>query len=239
MCRIVGKYFPVVFLVRGREHAVGDLVGDLAHPARAVHADRYAPEILDQHETQQRRQRPQLADLHRLDRLEPFDDRLERVGGDRAVGMRDVDPGQRQRAGHRGAVGQRHRRQFAVEAPRQVALDLEDGLLDQIIVVEQPLRGRRHHLAARLRGVGRTVDVEDFRRILAYALLEIEFFHPEQRRDLVSRQAFAERPQPVLMQELSADRLFWSSREMMRRQVQPRRISLNIHIKSVEPSDPA
>ena len=80
------------------------------------------------------------------------------------------------------------------------------------------MRGRRDRLAARLRGVGRAVDLEDFRGVLADARLEIERLQPEKRRDFVSRQAFAERPQPVFMQELRSDRLFGSSREMMRRQ---------------------
>ena len=195
MRRVVGEDFAVALVVGRRKHAVGDLVGDLAHLAGAVHADRDAAEIFDQHEAQQRRQRPELADLHRLDRLEPLDHRFESMRGDRAVGMRDIDPGERQRARHRGAVGQRHRRQLAVEAARQVALDLEDGLLDQIVVVEQPLRGRRHHFAARLRGVGRAVDVEDFRRVLAYALLEIERLQPEKRRDFVAAPGF--RPAPL------------------------------------------
>ena len=49
---------------------------------RAIHAHGDAAQILDQHEAQQRRQRPQFADLHRLDRLEAVDHRLERMAGD-------------------------------------------------------------------------------------------------------------------------------------------------------------
>jgi hypothetical protein len=68
--------------------------------------------------------------------------------------MRDVDPRQRQGAGNSPAIGLLCRRQFSIEARRQIALDLEDRLFDEVIVVEKPLRCGRYRLAPRLRGVG-------------------------------------------------------------------------------------
>ncbi len=67
---------PVCTVV-GRQHAVGDLVGDLSHLPGSIDPDRNPAKVFDQNEAQQRRQRPEFADLQRLDRLEAFDDRLE------------------------------------------------------------------------------------------------------------------------------------------------------------------
>src|SRR5690606_29976050 len=137
-------------------------------------------QILDQDKAQQGRQGPYLTDLHRLDGLEPFDDRLERLRRNGAVRMRDIGPGDRQGARHAGAVRKLEGRQLAVEAARQVALDLVDGFLDQIIVVEQPLRGWRNRFALGLCGVGRAIDLQYPGGAFADTGLEIEGAEPGQ-----------------------------------------------------------
>ncbi len=231
MRRVVRQDGLLVVAVARGEHAIGDIVGDLAQSARPVHPDRDATQVFDQDETQERRQRPQFADLQRLDRLETLDNRPEIPRRYGAVRMRDVDPGQRQRARHRLAVWQGQRRQLAIEAARQIALDLEDRLFDEVVVVEQPLRGRRDHVAARLRGIGRAVDREDFGGVFADASLEVESLDVVKGNDLVSCKAFAERPKPVFMQEVCSYWLLRCSREKMCRLLQPLGIGLNIHTK--------
>ena len=116
--------------------------------ACAVDADRDAAQIFDQHEAQQRRQRPEFADLQRLDRLEALDDRLEHAAPRRCC----RNARHRPRPSPARAARVRRRPDLSVgsspvEAARQVALDLEDGFFDQIVVVEQPLRGRRDGVA--------------------------------------------------------------------------------------------
>ena len=229
MRRVVGQQRCLVDAVAGAEHLVRHLVGRLAQLARAVHPHRDAAQVLDQHEAQQRWQRPQLADLQRHHRLEAFHDRLEAAQRHRAVGMRDIDPGNRQRARHRRASGQLHRRQLAVEAARQVALDLEARLLDEIVVVEQPLRRRRHHVAARLRGIGRAVDLEDSLAVLAHPRLEVELAEAGYRRDVAPRQLRPQLAQPVVMQEMGPDRFLGGRGTRLDSASQPPGIGLNVH----------
>ncbi|ESW83944.1 hypothetical protein X770_25465 [Mesorhizobium sp. LSJC269B00] len=229
MRAVARQDLPAVCIVVGRQHAVGDLVGDMAHLPGAVDAHGDAAQILDQNEAQQRRQRPQFADLERLDRLKTLDDGFEHGRRNRTVGMGDIAPGQGQRARHRGAVGHFQGRQLPVETTRQVALHLKNGLLDEIIVVEQPLRGRRDGFALGLGGIGRAVDFEDFLGAVADAGLEIELRQAEQVLDVALGEAFAQRAQPLFGQEIGAYRLFGDDREAGAGLFDMGRICLDIH----------
>ena len=92
--------------------------------------------------------------------------------------MGHVHPGQGQRARNFSAARKFHRRQLPIETLRKIALDLEDGLFNEIIIVEKPLRGRGYRLAAGLGRVGRTVGLEEFGGVVAMTGAEIERFQP-------------------------------------------------------------
>ena len=218
-----------VGIVVGRQHAVGDLVGDLAHLPGAVDAHRDAAEVFDQHETQQRRQRPELADLQRFERLEALDDRLEHGRRDRAVGMLDIAPGDDESARQGGAIGKLERRQLAVETARQVAFDLKDGFFNQIIVVEQPLRRGRDRLTFGLGGIGRAVDFENLLGAVADAGLEFERREPEQFPDFALGERGAQHAQPLFRQEIGAYRRFGDGRETGACLFDLRGVRLNVH----------
>ena len=209
MRRIGRQDHPVVVRAVG-QHLVGDVVCDGAHVAGTRDPDGEPAQILDQHEAQQRRQRPDLADLHRLDRLETFDDGLEHACRHGAVGMRDIGPGDRQRARNGRAVRQLQGRKLAIEAARQIALDLIDRLLDHIVVVEHPLRGRRDGLALALRRVDGPIDLQDLPGVLPDARLEVERLQPMQVAHLALRETFAERSQSFLGQIGGANRFLGS-----------------------------
>ncbi len=133
-----------------RNHdAVGCGIGEIAHDAGAVDAQRQAPRILDQEIAHRGRQRPQLADLQRLDGLETLDDGRQRLQREIAVRMGDIEPGQRENARHALVIFSRRlvERQLADEAARQIAAGLLHVLVDLVMVVEQPLRGWRDGFA--------------------------------------------------------------------------------------------
>jgi hypothetical protein len=127
----------------GREHALDPAGGALAVTPPGGDAGGDAAQVLDEREAQHDRDGPQLAERQRLDRLVGRDERPEALAVDPAVRVRDelerdvVDP----RRARRGPVGEP--RQLAGVAPRQVAPRRPDLLLDERVVVDEPLgRGR-------------------------------------------------------------------------------------------------
>ena len=229
MRRIARHDVAPVLTVAGRQHAIRHIVGDLPHLSRPLDAHRDAAKVLDQHEAQQRRQRPQLADAERLDALVAVDQRLQHLRRHGAVGMRHIGPGDRQRSRDIAPARNFHRRQLLVEARRQITLDLEDRLLDEIIVVEQPLRGRRYRLATRLGGIGRAIGLKDFRGIVAVACLKVELVQPVKALQFIAGQACAQRPQTILLQESRSDRLLSLGGKQQARSLGGFGPSLNIH----------
>lgn len=229
VCAEIGQDRLPVGAVVGGQDLVCHIVGDLTHLTGSIDPDRQPAQIFDQHEAQQRRQRPEFADLQRLDRLKTLDDGLEHRRRNGTVRMCDIGPGQRQRARHAAAVRQFQGRQLAIEAARQVALDLENGLFDQVIVVEQPLCRRRDRLAPRLRRIGRPVDFQNLLGAVADTGLKIEGRQPEQICEVAFRQAFTEQPKALFGQVIGADRLFGDGREARACLLDLGRIRLNIH----------
>ena len=115
--------------VAARSAAVDDLLGQ-------------APEVLQEHQTEGDRDGPQLADGQHLDALESLDEALESLGVEAAVGVGDEGPGQAEYpwVALEGALGELW--QPAVESRRQILPDLSKDVLDDVEVVDEPLRGR-------------------------------------------------------------------------------------------------
>ncbi len=99
------------------------------------------------------------------------------------MGVSDIEPGEHQRAAVPRTPPTTDGRQFAIEAPREVAPHLLDRLFDDIVVVQQPF-GRRRDCLARLHvGRRRPVDAQDFLLVLLMSREEIEGSKSRQRID--------------------------------------------------------
>ncbi len=126
-----------------RDHRVDPVACSLTLVATGRHPRDDAPQVLEQGQAQHDRDRPQLAELERLRRLIRAHVSQERVPIDAPMRVRDelqrqlVDP---RRARHAPV---REARQLAAVGPRQVPARDPDLLVDDVVVVDEPLgRGR-------------------------------------------------------------------------------------------------
>ena len=123
----------------------------------AAHDDRLGetPQVLREHQAQRDGERPQLADRERLDVLIGRDEASQRLDVDPAVRVLDVGPGDAvdPRSARESAVQELG--ELAVEARRQVVANLPQLLVDDVVVVREPLGGGRDRpaLADRLRNL--------------------------------------------------------------------------------------
>ncbi len=102
-----------------------------------------APQVLDEHDSQRDRDRPEFADGQRLDMLIGAYEAYQHLAVEAAVGMGDKGPGQSEDAGIalERPIGQF--RQLAVETGRQITPDVADLRFDDRKIIEQPFGGRR------------------------------------------------------------------------------------------------
>ena len=125
------------------QQAVRQRVGLLAHHPGAHHPLGQAPQVLHQHHPDGDRHGPQLAEGQRLDALIGAQEPRQRLRIEQAVGVghevvdQGVDPGVALKG-----IG-RQLGQLPVVAGRQVLADLPQLLLDEMEIVDQPLRRRR------------------------------------------------------------------------------------------------
>jgi hypothetical protein len=121
--------------------------------------------------------------------------------------MGDVHPRDAQHA--RQSADTRHidRRQLPIEFERQILAHLPDILFDQIVVVEQPLRRRRDHLAAFVRLAGRAIGLENGRFVFLLARYEIEGAKLRQRVHLTRGEPRAKLLEVRVGQIACADRI--------------------------------
>ena len=125
------------------EDIVRQRVGFLARLAPANDGLGQTPEILDEHDPERDRHRPELADGERLHALVGAHESAERVGIQVAVGVRDERPGEPvdARVAFERTVGELG--QLTIESARQIVPDLPQLLVHDVEVVDQPFRGRR------------------------------------------------------------------------------------------------
>ena len=124
------------------EQPVGELVGLLARGAAAHDLLGEAAQVLHQQDPEADRECPQLADRQRLHLLVRAHGPPQAVRIEAAVGMRDVGPGETEDPGVAGQVPLGQFRELAVVVRRQVVVDLAKLLVDDVVVVDEPLRGR-------------------------------------------------------------------------------------------------
>ncbi len=119
-----------------------------------------AAQILDEGDAQRDRDGPQLADGERLDALIRDDQAGQFQNVEGAIGMGDQGPGDTEDARVSGQRAVRELRQQAIEARRQIVLDLADLLVHDVEIVEQPFCRRRDRLARARRADDRAVGVD-------------------------------------------------------------------------------
>ena len=126
----------------GAQQTVGDSVRLL--PGGAIAHDRLGEtsQILDEHDPQCDRNCPELADHQRLDLLVGPHVAAQHLGIEAAVGVSDERPchAKHPRISGEWPVGELG--QLPIIAGRQIGTDVVDLPLDEIVVVEQPLRCR-------------------------------------------------------------------------------------------------
>ena len=123
------------------EQLVGEGVGVMAGGAALHDALGQAPEILHEHHPQGDRDRPEFADRQRLHALVGTYEAVERLGLEAAIRVRDEVPGESEHAWVAlkrpfGELGQ-----LAVEPGREIFADLAHDVVDDVEVVDEPLRG--------------------------------------------------------------------------------------------------
>ena len=140
-------------------HPVGPFVGHVAIDAIHDHACADTTQVFDQREPQHDRNRPQLAERERRDRLIRRDETAEAFSIHAAVAVRDrlqrdvVDA----RETRRWPIAES--RQLAAVVFRQMPLGGTNLFFDQVIVVEQPFAcgrepsARRHRLGQQVAGL--------------------------------------------------------------------------------------
>ena len=129
-------------LLDDADHALGPIAGQIAVAACRGDSNGDAPQILDQRQPQHQRQRPQLAQLERLDRLIGGDEAIEAGGIDAAIDMGNQLQGDAIGARKAGGRAARQTRQFAAVGRGKQPPDGADLLFDQVEIVEQPFGGR-------------------------------------------------------------------------------------------------
>ena len=195
-----------------RLHLIDPAVGEIAIDAARGDVGGDAAQILDQRKPQHDRNRPQLAELERRDRLIRGDEAGEAFRVHAAVAVRDrlerdvVDPWQPRRRAAREA------RQLAAVTLGQMPLRGADLLFDQVEIVEQPFARRRdapirpHRRGQQIAGVAQ--------HHLVRGEPGKELVRPAAMRQLVRG---CQRP-PVLLHLLGAEELGAQRRQIVLRQ---------------------
>ena len=125
------------------EQVVGQRVGLLARRPPADDRLGLASKILDQHDPQGHRHRPELADGEGLYALVGLHEATERFRIEAAIRVCDERPGDSvdARIAGQGSLGQLG--QLAIKAGRQVIADLAQLFVHHVEVIDQPFRRRR------------------------------------------------------------------------------------------------
>ena len=124
------------------QQPVCNVVRFLARGATAHDAMGRAAQILHQHDAQRDRDSPQFADGERLHALVGAHEPAQCLRVEVAVGVGHEGPGDAKhpRVSHEGSA--RELWQLPVEARRQILADVADLRFNEMVIVEQPFRGR-------------------------------------------------------------------------------------------------
>ncbi len=194
----------------GREagQRVGVAIGLAASDHRCDDARSETARVLDHHDAQHRRQRPQLGERERRNRLVGGDEPQQQVGVEAAVGVRDERPCDAvyaRQAGERPGI---EPRQAGEKALGQQRPDVAELVLDNVEVVDEPIGGGRDQSLDRHRFADCLVRFTQDRRVVGIAVSE----RAPARRTLADGLRLRERNrvllEPLGTEELRPQRLF-------------------------------
>jgi hypothetical protein len=141
---LLEKRAQVVRAVLGcQQQALGPLVCGTIRPVRADHASRESPEVLDERDPKHDRDRPDLADGQRGDILEALDEAAEELRVEVGVRVRHQRDSRLVHAREALEWVCSQARQFDSVPRGQIVPHRAQLLVDQVVVVEEPLGGRR------------------------------------------------------------------------------------------------
>ena len=142
-CRDVAVLFAVVQqraligrLAVHSQQAIGNAVRLFPLHTTAHDAARGAPQVLDEHDSQCDRNRPQLADRQGLHALIGVHETTQRFDFETTVTVCDTGPRDAEDTGIADERTVGELRQLPIEARRQIAADFADLLFDQMVIVE-------------------------------------------------------------------------------------------------------
>ncbi len=224
----------------GREGTVGERVGLRGGAARAVELVGDASQILDEDDAQRDRDGPQLADRQQLDGLVGVEEALQDVRIEVAVGVRDERPRDAEDARVAGERTVLELRQLAIEAARKQRAHLADLLVDEVVVVEQPLRRRGIGIAALGRQRARAIGREQRVGVVVQATVQRRHARRAPRDRLRRGEAAAVLLQPIDAEQLLADRrLAGPHRGGRRTRVEPEEADHRVGRRRAASGDPA
>jgi hypothetical protein len=191
--------------IRRYEQTVDELVGALPSGASARDPLRRATEVLDQHDPERDRHRPELADRQRLNALVGAHEADERIRVESAVGVCDERPGDAENARVSRQRPDRELREFPVVALRKVLADLADLRFDDVVVVGEPF-GRRRDRAALADGCrDRTVRGQQHDAVVPQTRAQRLHGRRARRHGLGSGQRLGMLLEPLDAEQLGAD----------------------------------
>ena len=189
------------------QQPVRQLVGPGPRLAGADDELRQPPQVLHQGHPEVDGDRPPLADGQRLNALVGADELSQGLQLKPAVGVGDVGPGQPVDAGVSHKVTLRDLGQQTVIALREVVPDVPDLFVDDVEVVEEPLRGRRDFLLLPHRLGNVPVGGEKDPCVVVDPGEEIHSLRRFLRRPLGRSQALGVLLQALHAEDLGSDRL--------------------------------
>ncbi len=130
-----------------RQPLVGQGIRPFAQLQPRDDAGREPRQVFDQHHAQGDGDRPEFADLERLNPLVGAAEAVQRIELEAAVRMRDNGPSQSVDPRIAAQRSMRKLRQLLVKSRRQIAPHGTDVLVDDVVIVDQPFGRRRHRTA--------------------------------------------------------------------------------------------
>ncbi len=182
------------------ENAIGEGIGGLAGGATAHDPLGGAAQVLDQHDAQRDRHRPELADGQRLDALVGVHEARQGLGIEAAVGMGDEGPRQPEDARIVGERAGRQLRELPIVPGRQIVANLADLFLGDVEVVDQPVGSRRDDMLLADRRGDRAIGGQQHPVIVAQAPVQRPATGAARLHPLGNRQTLG-----VLLEALDAE----------------------------------
>jgi hypothetical protein len=187
-------------------HALRPVICQVAVAPLGSHARRHPPQVFDQRQPQHDRDRPELAQVQRMDRFIRGDEAVQAVGFDPAIHVGDQLQGHRIGPRIASVRAARQPRQLPAVGRRQVSSGEPDLIFDEIEVVQQPFCRRGDPSLARHGGGHQMVGLDQ--DLLVLVQPRNQLVSAALGRDLVSGRQLGGMPRQLIdAEELRPERL--------------------------------